>query len=301
MAEKRKHPRSRKYQADDLKITWNDRPGRPARVLTARLLDAANGGLGVETAEPVAVGTAVSVSGNVRNGESSVALNGRARVADCLASNGGFRIGLVFGEPGRQKPSSEDQNHREGASASGSFVDYYEVLQLSPNADPEMIHRIYRLLAQRYHPDNQETGNEETFKTLLKAYRVLVDPEQRAAYDMKHQSARKLRWKIFDQSSASHNIEGEKRKRHGILSLLYHKRMRQPDQPHITLFELEDLLGCPREHLEFTLWYLKEQGWVGRSDNGQHFITARGVEAAETSTVSHEQEGRLLTVAQPTR
>ena len=35
--------------------------------------------------------------------------------------------------------------------------DFYEVLQISPNADPDTIHRIYRLLAQRFHPDNAET------------------------------------------------------------------------------------------------------------------------------------------------
>ena len=30
--------------------------------------------------------------------------------------------------------------------------DYYELLQISQNAEPETIHRVYRLLAQRYHP-----------------------------------------------------------------------------------------------------------------------------------------------------
>ena len=39
------------------------------------------------------------------------------------------------------------------------FQDYYEVLQLSPKADQETIDRVYRMLVKRYHPDNQETGN----------------------------------------------------------------------------------------------------------------------------------------------
>jgi DnaJ-class molecular chaperone len=37
------------------------------------------------------------------------------------------------------------------------FVDFYEVLQVSASAEPETIHRVYRLLAQRWHPDNRET------------------------------------------------------------------------------------------------------------------------------------------------
>ncbi|MGR9037200.1 MAG: DnaJ domain-containing protein, partial [Gammaproteobacteria bacterium] len=36
------------------------------------------------------------------------------------------------------------------------FVDYYEVLEISPNANSETIDRIFRYLAQRYHPDNRQ-------------------------------------------------------------------------------------------------------------------------------------------------
>ena len=66
---------------------------------------------------------------------------------------------------------------------SNQAVDYYEILQISPNAEPETVHRVFRLLAQRYHPDNAETGNEAQFRVLNEAYRVLSDPEQRARYD----------------------------------------------------------------------------------------------------------------------
>jgi curved DNA-binding protein CbpA len=38
-----------------------------------------------------------------------------------------------------------------------TFTDYYENLQISPNADMEMIERVFRLLAKRYHPDNTQT------------------------------------------------------------------------------------------------------------------------------------------------
>ena len=48
-----------------------------------------------------------------------------------------------------------------------SFVDYYEDLQISPNADLETIERVYRLLAKRYHPDNQATGSIEKFGRLF--------------------------------------------------------------------------------------------------------------------------------------
>lgn len=37
-------------------------------------------------------------------------------------------------------------------------LDYYEVLQISPNAEPEKVHRVYRLPAQRLHPDKTIGG-----------------------------------------------------------------------------------------------------------------------------------------------
>jgi curved DNA-binding protein len=161
------------------------------------------------------------------------------------------------------------------------FIDFYETLQISPTADPDTIHRVYRILAQRYHPDNQETGNSDNFRHLSDAYRALSDPELRAAYDVKHREERRLTWKIFDQSNSAQCVESERRKRQGLLSLLYRKRAAVPDAPFMTLKEFEDLLGVPREHLEFGLWYLKEGQYVQRTDNGRHSITLKGVDLVE--------------------
>jgi curved DNA-binding protein CbpA len=57
--------------------------------------------------------------------------------------------------------------------------DYYEFLQISPNADAETIHRVYRFLAARLHPDNNETGHEENFR-LLTAAKNTMRPVQSA-------------------------------------------------------------------------------------------------------------------------
>ena len=161
-------------------------------------------------------------------------------------------------------------------NTNGSFVDFYEILQISPKADGETIHRVYRLLAFRYHPDNRETGDQETFETVLKAYRALSDPEARAAYDVRHSRHERLRWKIFDQSTSLHAREIEKRQRSGVLSLLYTKRMREVHKPGMTLAEMEALLDCAREHLEFSVWYLLEKGLIRRADDARFMITAEG-------------------------
>ena len=167
------------------------------------------------------------------------------------------------------------------SNTDGSFVDFYEVLQISPKADGETIQRVYRLLALRYHPDNRETGHQTTFETVLKAYRLLSDPKARAAYDVRHSRREKLRWKIFDQSTSLDAREIEKRQRSGVLSLLYTKRMREVHKPGMTLAEMEALLGCAREHLEFSVWYLLEKGLIRRADDARYMITGEGVDAGD--------------------
>jgi curved DNA-binding protein CbpA len=161
------------------------------------------------------------------------------------------------------------------------YIDYYETLEVSPSAQPETIHRVYRLLAQLYHPDNSQTGNAGRFSQVLEAYKVLSDPEKRAAYDIEHQTIRTTRWRIFDQADAIQGIAGEKRKRLGILTLLYTRRMNEPDTPAMNVLEMEQLLGCPREHLELSLWYLKDTGRIQRTDNGRYSITSKGIDLVE--------------------
>src|ERR1044072_1174135 len=83
--------------------------------------------------------------------------------------------------------------------------DYYEVLQVSDTAEPETINRVYRIFAQRYHPDNQETGNEARFREITEAYHILSNPEKRAQYDATNQNRRKERWRIVSEGASSEN------------------------------------------------------------------------------------------------
>jgi len=62
--------------------------------------------------------------------------------------------------------------------------DYYEVLGVSRDADPQEMKKAYRKLAMEYHPDhNKEPDAEDKFKELSEAYGVLSDPEKRSRYD----------------------------------------------------------------------------------------------------------------------
>lgn len=61
---------------------------------------------------------------------------------------------------------------------------YYELLQVSPKADPEIIEAAYRRLALKYHPDHNPAP-EATLRmqTINEAYNTLKDAQRRAEYD----------------------------------------------------------------------------------------------------------------------
>jgi curved DNA-binding protein CbpA len=170
------------------------------------------------------------------------------------------------------------------------FVDYYEVLQISPNADQETVHRVYRLQAQRFHPDNKETGDAAAFRLISDAYQALSDPQKRTDYDVQHRNSRyQSKREQFEQSTSTSTLADEHRKRHEILTILYRNRIAHPDQPAMGLRDLLDLLGMPREQLEFSLWYLKEGGYLLRTDSARHSITLKGVELIETLATHRNQ------------
>ncbi len=65
--------------------------------------------------------------------------------------------------------------------------DYYQILQVSPNATPEEIKRSYRRLAFKYHPDKNfgDALTEAVFKQIIEAYEILSDPVKRDDYNKK--------------------------------------------------------------------------------------------------------------------
>lgn len=64
-----------------------------------------------------------------------------------------------------------------------TFEDYYEILQVHPSAEPEVIKAAYERLARKYHPDvNGDPAATDRMKKLNIAYEVLGNPEKRRQY-----------------------------------------------------------------------------------------------------------------------
>jgi curved DNA-binding protein CbpA len=159
-----------------------------------------------------------------------------------------------------------------------SMKDYYEVLQVSPRADRDTIERVFRYLANRFHPDNRETGDAERFREIVDAYELLSSAAKRAQYDLSYERVREARWRIFSQDSVEDNVTADGRIRVAIMSILYIIRRNNPGEPGVGSVELERLLECPEPVVKFHCWYLRENGWISRLDTGTLAITAQGVD-----------------------
>ncbi len=174
------------------------------------------------------------------------------------------------------------------------FIDYYEILQISPRADQETIERVYRLLAKRYHPDNKESGNANKFDVVTKAFRALSDPERRAGYDANYEAGNGHHLSLFPRESPSEGREEDQRIYQAILSILYTSRRRDAENPGVGVFQMEKMLEVPEKYLEFHIWYLKEKGWIQRVESGGWAITASGVDTVIGNGLPLKKE-RLLT------
>ena len=64
---------------------------------------------------------------------------------------------------------------------------YYDILEVSKNASPEIIEKAYKTLVKKYHPDLQKDEDknkyEEKIKKINEAYDILSDSEKRKKYD----------------------------------------------------------------------------------------------------------------------
>ena len=83
----------------------------------------------------------------------------------------------------RRKAGAQPESRGDKAES------YYDVLQVTRNAHPNVIMKAYKALASVYHPDHstpvERAKAEERMKLINVAYEVLSDSRKRAEYDKK--------------------------------------------------------------------------------------------------------------------
>jgi curved DNA-binding protein CbpA len=181
---------------------------------------------------------------------------------------------------------------------------YYEILQVSPRAHALVISKAYRLLAALYHPDNQETGDEEMFRLVVEAARVLTDPVSRSAYDAGRLDEATVRGGVAPDlagdGDSRRGLLDEPCRRVAVLEALYNLRRSRPDRPSVPIRVIPELLGTSMEEAQFTIWYLRGKRFIENTDDGWA-ITVAGVDYLEATrgTGRAEDTAPLLSLKAP--
>jgi hypothetical protein len=275
MSEKRKE--QRRFTNAMFAITWEDARGQ-SRAIRVRGLNVSKSGMRIESSEEMHTGVPVSLQAERHE------LAGRATVRNCTRRGSAFLVGLEFSE----------ETKRTLRLPLVDAIDFYEVLQVSQNAEPETIHRVYRIMAARFHPDNPQTGDSERFLLLNDAYEVLSDAEKRALYDAARRVGECQPLPAFELKEFVDGIEGEQNRRLGILCLLYNRRRSDMEHPGLSLLDLERLMSFPREYIAFAVWYLRDRGFVQMGDNSDYTLTAAGADHVETNSPRNAVFHKLL-------
>ena len=275
MSEKRKE--QRRFTNAMFAVTWEDARGQ-SRSLRVRGLNVSKSGMRIESSEEMHTGAPVSLQAERHE------LSGKATVRNCMRRGSAYLVGLEFSE----------ETKRTLRLPLVDSVDYYEVLQVSQNAEPETVRRVYRIMAARFHPDNPQTGDSERFLLLNDAYEILSDPEKRAVYDAARRVGECQPLPAFELKEFVDGIEGEQNRRLGILCLLYNRRRADMEHPGLSLLDLERLMSFPREYIAFAVWYLKDKGFLQVGDNSDCVLTAAGADHVETNSPRNAVFHKLL-------
>lgn len=264
-------PNKRRVQRKSLQktysITWTDENGI-SHSAEVQGTDVCDSGVGFRCRQEVRTGALIYIRDEDGNP------TGHGIVRHVALKGNLFQVGVELHE------ACDNRRSNPGIE---NAPDYYEFLQISPNAQPETVHRVYRFLASRYHPDNPETSDPEKFLLLNSAYGVLSNPMRRAQYDEYLRTRPARRDEAFKSVDFLDGIEGEMNRRLAVLSLLYKQCRGNIHNPSISLLDLEAQMGFPREYLDFTIWYLRSKKYVSQDDGAALALTSSGVDYVEAT------------------
>jgi curved DNA-binding protein len=261
-------------------ICWQDHNGL-TRSIQVQSIDLSRSGISFRGPIELRPGTIVFL-------QSQVGPQGYAEVRHCTPRQSDFIIGLQLQEKAKNGTAASADTQADAP------LDHYEFLQISPKAEFITIQRVYRFLAGRFHPDNPDTGDAEKFLLLKRAFEVLSDPQRRADYDATRHTTEPHASPVFESIDYMDGVDGEINRRLAVLSLLYSKRRACPDEPRVSLADVEKRMGFPREYLDFATWYLKAKKFIVIEDNSDFSLTALGVDYVESNSAKIPVLNKLL-------
>lgn len=181
------------------------------------------------------------------------------------------------------------------------FVDYYKILQVSPNCDAKKLETSYHRLAKMYHPDHVETADVNSFNEVIEAYRALRNPDERDAYDLLYGRMTGFKFRSNDEENEVERIAVSDGDAHAkILLFLYKRRREHAQDAGVGRYFVQVMLNCSDDQFEFHIWYLKSKGLIETTEQGSLAITIEGVDhVIAMSRTSMKEKLRITQSSDP--
>jgi hypothetical protein len=168
------------------------------------------------------------------------------------------------------------------APLAGKFEDYYETLGIDPKSSSDTVQQAYLKLAQQFNPGNLETGNQEKFEAVTRAYEVLSDPAARREFDKIKGIGEEEGPPRFSGPGFFDALGRETVLRAAVLCVLYDRRRNKPFTPSLSMRQMENIIGASTEELSFAIWYLKQKALAVTDDKSSLQITVDGMDFLES-------------------
>lgn len=171
-------------------------------------------------------------------------------------------------------------------SPAGKFQDHYSILGVEPKANLETIQAAYAKLAQKYHPENRETGDKGKFESVNQAYEVLSDASLRREFDKLKGTEGEQGTPKFSGRDFFDALGRDSGLRLALLCILYDRRRAKPFTPSLSMRNVESMVQGTTEELNFAVWYLKQKNLAESDDKSSLQITVEGMDYLENNRPS---------------
>ena len=255
--------RSRRMRVDaerieaDVELIWKDEAGQ-RQFECGRIVDYSETGAAIVCPQPLSPSSSLILRAR---GMGIIALS---EVRNCSWGKAQYRLGVHFLDKVPAVSTNPDAE-----------PDYEEVLRAGASGQFERVEKLYRSLAFRYHPDNRDTGDSETFLRMKEAFRILSPSQPRHVDSAVSRPAPAL--------CGPDAYREQRGRRLAVLGTLYRKRADDFRNATLSVDDLQNLTGMGTDEMGFVLWYLLEKGAVSLSGySSDYAISAAGVDLMET-------------------
>jgi len=253
-----------------VQLIWRDEAGRQ-HWEEGQIINMSPAGMALECPQAVVPASCVIVS------STTVGILALSQVRHCVWVRSQYRFGLQLMTQLAERASGPPR-------LPDPAQDCEELLRLGTSGESVEFEKLFRTLAFRYHPDNQETGNPEAFLQVREIHLILS-----AAGSQNRKSAREHRVReVHDpgESISAHHTGSQpglapfpgRSRRFAVLRLLYEKRIEDCQCAGVPQQEIESITGLPSQEVGFILWYLREKGAVVAGDSRSYAISATGID-----------------------